>query len=115
MEILKKQERKPCWYLKVAACSNGTKCKSHRQECAQQVEEQCGIQCEGKEMDMSKNRQRGSQRGSRGQITEDTGRHCKHSGCSFKPKEESLESLHDMTQPDLTFRTHSSCPVGNRP
>ena len=39
--------------------------KAVRQERAQQVEEQCGIQCEGKEMDMSKNRQRGSQRGSR--------------------------------------------------
>lgn len=49
--------------------------KAIRQECAQQVEEQCGIQCEGKEMDMSKNRRRGSQRGSRGQITEGTGRY----------------------------------------
>ena len=89
--------------------------KAVRQERAQQVEEQCGIQYEGKEMDMSKNRWRGSQRGSRGQITVDTGRHCKHSGCSFKPKEESLEGLHDMTQPDLTCRIHSSCCVGNRP
>ena len=67
MEILKKQERKPCWLEQSA--------KAIRQECAQQVEEQCGIQCEGKEMDMSKNRRKGSQRGSRGQITEGTGRH----------------------------------------
>lgn len=44
-------------------------------------------------------------RGSRGPITEVTGRHGKHSGCPFKPREESLEGLRDMTQPDLTLFT----------
>ena len=84
------------------------------QERAQQVEEQCGIQCEGREWTGQEQVERMSER-SRGLITEVTGCHGKHSGCPFKPREESLEGLRDTAHPDLTFRVHSSCCGGNRP